>query len=110
MSGRVRGVRGPALASRAELRRVTVGGTDSGAEGSTLVGPEHIPGDARQESNYPAVSAEKPHVVDRGGAESGALSDGSPSPAQCLPVKLAAGLTPDDRAALARLLGNSDRR
>jgi hypothetical protein len=67
-----------------------------------------MPGDARQESSYPTVSAEEPHVADQGGAESGALLDGSPSPVLSLLLELTAGLTPDERAALVRLLGNTD--
>ena len=59
---------------------------------------------ARQESNNPVVSAEKLHIANAGGAESGALSDGSPTPAVSLLLKLTAGLTADERAVLARLL------
>jgi hypothetical protein len=46
--------------------------------------------------------------VDPGGAESGALSAVPLSPALSLLLKLTAGLTADERAALAQLLAQSE--
>ena len=63
---------------------------------------------ARQESNDPAILAGKPHVARSGGAQSGARSDGSASPVRSLLLRLTAGQTPDERAALARMLGKSE--
>jgi len=59
---------------------------------------------ARQESKNPGLHGEKPHFPPIGGAESGALLSSSPSPAVSLLAKLAAGLTADERASLARML------
>jgi hypothetical protein len=64
--------------------------------------------DARQESNTPSVSAGKPLFANVGGAESGALSEVSPSPALSLLVKLTASLTADEHAVPARLLGQGE--
>jgi hypothetical protein len=47
---------------------------------------------------------ETPEPAAPGGAESGALSDANPSPALSILVKLAAGLTGSERAALVRAL------
>jgi hypothetical protein len=44
--------------------------------------------------------------IDPGGAESGALLANPASPALSLLLKLIAGLTADERAALARMLKN----
>ena len=63
---------------------------------------------ARQESNEPAISAENLRTVGQGGAKSGAFSDGSVSPELSLLLKLTAGLTTGDRAALARLLAGQE--
>ncbi|MSR56031.1 MAG: integrase [Gemmataceae bacterium] len=59
---------------------------------------------ARQESNNPAVSAEIPHTSSVADVKSDALSENSTSSAVSLLAKLAAGLTPSERAALARML------
>jgi hypothetical protein len=40
------------------------------------------------------------------GTQNGTLPDGSPPPVLSLLIKLTAGLTPDERTALARLLRN----
>ena len=52
----------------------------------------------------PAESPENASHCSRGGAESGALSADSSSPALSLLAKLVAGLTADERAALTRML------
>jgi hypothetical protein len=52
----------------------------------------------------PDIPAEKLQVPQTGGAESGALSDRSPSPALSVLAKLAAGLSAAELATLARLL------
>jgi hypothetical protein len=63
---------------------------------------------SRQESNNQPIPAENPHIQRAGAAESGAVFDTPPSPALSLLFKLTAGLTPDERAALARMLGGSE--
>jgi hypothetical protein len=47
-------------------------------------------------------------ILARGGAESGTLANDSSSPALSLLLKLTAGLTADERSALARMLHPSD--
>jgi hypothetical protein len=84
---------------------------DAAGRGSLIVAA-HRPGAivdmirqyARQESNSPAVSAGKLHVANLGGAQSGALSEGSLSPAVTLLLKLSASLTPNERMVLSQLL------
>lgn len=53
-------------------------------------------------------TSELVEAIDQGGAESGALLTDPTSPVLSLLLKLTAGLTAEERTALAQLLGRSE--
>jgi hypothetical protein len=63
---------------------------------------------ARQESNKSGKATENSPFLIGGGTQSGTLSDGVSGSALSVLLKLAAGLTPDERAVLAQFLNERE--